>query len=96
MLFHYQICICISEVLAKVSNDLKQPKTVKNDLKRSKAGLNLTFKKGFVSFSKENDCTKLILNTVHGWVMKRIFLSRLLKTSELYLVSEDFCKKGLF
>ena len=61
------------------------------------AGFNLTFKILFVSFFNKNDCAKLILNTAHhGCGMKKIFLSRLFKTSELYLVPEDFCKKGLF
>ena len=55
-----------------------------------------------MSFSNENKHTKLILNTaVHGWVIKKIFHVRSLKTafwerSDLYLVPEDIYKKGMF
>ena len=46
------------------------------------AGFCLTFKKLFVSFSKENNCAKLILNTTHhGWVIKNIFHCGSLKTA---------------
>ena len=67
------------------------------------AGFDLTFRKWFVSFSNENNCTKLMLNTTpHGWVIKNIFHPRLLKTtaswkrSDLYLVPEGFYEKGMF
>ena len=68
----------------------------------STSGFDLTFKKWFVSFSNENNLAKPILNTAHhGWMIKKNFHSRLLKTafwkrSDLYLVPEDFCKKGMF
>ena len=46
-------------------------------------------------FFHENNCTKLILNTTHhGWMIKKIFHSRSLKTpfwkrSDLFLLPKD-------
>ena len=67
------------------------------------AGFDLTFRKWFVSFSNENNCTKLMLNTApHGWVIKNIFHPRLLKQQppekdQIYILYQKvFMKKECF